>query len=83
MLLQALDQVGKACGSKRYLLHSEGRKRQPSAQQVRPSAASAKAAADAALSGATPLQHNAFKLDLARALIERNVLAIAALHAQT
>jgi xanthine dehydrogenase YagS FAD-binding subunit len=39
--------------------------------------ASGRAAADAALSGASPLLHNGFKLDLARALIERNVIAVA------
>jgi xanthine dehydrogenase YagS FAD-binding subunit len=42
-----------------------------------PSDDAGRAAADAALSGASPLQHNAFKLDLARALIERNVVAVA------
>ncbi len=35
-------------------------------------------AADIALSGATPLEHNAFKLDLTRALISRGVTRIAA-----
>jgi len=33
-------------------------------------------AADAALGGAAPLQHNAFKLDLARALITRSVIRL-------
>jgi xanthine dehydrogenase YagS FAD-binding subunit len=37
----------------------------------------AAAAADAALDGAAPLQHNAFKLDLARALITRGVTRLA------
>jgi xanthine dehydrogenase YagS FAD-binding subunit len=37
----------------------------------------AAAAADAALDGAAPLQHNAFKLDLARALITRGVTRVA------
>jgi xanthine dehydrogenase YagS FAD-binding subunit len=46
-----------------------------------PSQDVAAAAATAALAPASPLQHNAFKLDLARALIERNVLAVAQLHA--
>jgi xanthine dehydrogenase YagS FAD-binding subunit len=38
----------------------------------------ARAAAGAALTGATPLSHNAFKLDLARALILRAVTRLAA-----
>ncbi len=42
-----------------------------------PSAAVASAAAEAALTGATPLTHNAFKLDLARALITRAVTRLA------
>ncbi len=37
----------------------------------------AAAAADAALAGAVPLSHNAFKLDLARALIVRGVMQLA------
>jgi xanthine dehydrogenase YagS FAD-binding subunit len=37
----------------------------------------ATAAADAALVGSTPLEHNAFKLDLARALITRGVMRLA------
>ena len=37
----------------------------------------AAAAADAALAGAVPLSHNAFKLDLARALIVRGVMRLA------
>jgi xanthine dehydrogenase YagS FAD-binding subunit len=35
-------------------------------------------AAGVALSGASPLQHNAFKLDLARALIMRGIIRLAA-----
>ena len=42
-----------------------------------PSEAVAAAAADAALGGATPLEHNAYKLDLARALITRGVARLA------
>jgi xanthine dehydrogenase YagS FAD-binding subunit len=42
-----------------------------------PSEAAARAAADAALTGAMPLSHNAFKLDLARALILRAVTRLA------
>jgi len=42
-----------------------------------PTQAVAATAADAALSGATPLEHNAFKLDLARALITRGVTRLA------
>jgi xanthine dehydrogenase YagS FAD-binding subunit len=41
-----------------------------------PTDAIAAAAADAALAGATPLEHNAFKLDLARALITRGVMRL-------
>lgn len=36
--------------------------------------------AAAALAPASPLQHNAFKVDLAKALIERNVMAVAQMH---
>lgn len=46
-----------------------------------PSDGVAAAAATAALAPASPLQHNGFKVDLARALIERNVMAVAQLHA--
>ncbi len=42
-----------------------------------PSDDAAIVAADAALDGATPLEHNAFKLDLARALIRRGVTRLA------
>ena len=42
-----------------------------------PDEAVASAAADAALTGATPLSNNAFKLDLARALIARGVTRLA------
>ncbi len=42
-----------------------------------PGEAVAAAAANAALAGAVPLQHNAFKLDLARALITRGVTRLA------
>jgi xanthine dehydrogenase YagS FAD-binding subunit len=42
-----------------------------------PSEAVGAEAADVALTGATPLQHNAYKLDLARALIVRGVTRIA------
>jgi xanthine dehydrogenase YagS FAD-binding subunit len=42
-----------------------------------PTEALAAAAADAALAGATPLEHNAFKLDLARPLITRGVMRLA------
>jgi xanthine dehydrogenase YagS FAD-binding subunit len=45
-----------------------------------PSEAVAAAAATTALAPASPLQHNGFKVDLARALIERNVTAVAQLH---
>jgi xanthine dehydrogenase YagS FAD-binding subunit len=37
-------------------------------------------ATDAALAAARPLAHNAFKLDLARALVPRAILAVASLH---
>jgi xanthine dehydrogenase YagS FAD-binding subunit len=42
-----------------------------------PSEAAGAEAADVALAGATPLQHNAYKLDLARALIVRGVTRVA------
>jgi xanthine dehydrogenase YagS FAD-binding subunit len=45
-----------------------------------PESAIAASAAEVALRPASPLQHNGFKVDLAKALIERNVLAVAALH---
>jgi xanthine dehydrogenase YagS FAD-binding subunit len=43
-----------------------------------PGEAVAAEAAGVALSGASPLQHNAFKLDLARALIMRGIIRLAA-----
>jgi xanthine dehydrogenase YagS FAD-binding subunit len=46
-----------------------------------PSEDVAAAAASTALQAASPLQHNGFKVDLARALIERNVVAVAQMHA--
>ena len=42
-----------------------------------PSEELAKRAADMALAGATPLDHNAFKVDLAHALIWRSVMRLA------
>jgi xanthine dehydrogenase YagS FAD-binding subunit len=44
-----------------------------------PSAALAARAAEAALAAAQPLQHNAFKLDIGRALLARAIMAIATL----
>ena len=44
-----------------------------------PSAALAVSAAEAALAAAQPLQHNAFKLDIGRALLTRAIMAVATL----
>jgi CO/xanthine dehydrogenase FAD-binding subunit len=45
-----------------------------------PSEELAKRAADAALHGATPLSHNAFKVDLVHALIWRAVMRLSTIH---
>ena len=45
----------------------------------RPSPALAASAATAALEPAQPLAHNAFKIDIGRALVERGIMAVAAL----
>jgi xanthine dehydrogenase YagS FAD-binding subunit len=44
-----------------------------------PSAELATSAAEAALTAAQPLRHNAFKVDIARALIARAIMAVAAI----
>jgi xanthine dehydrogenase YagS FAD-binding subunit len=56
-------------------------RRCPAAEAVlegrQPSPTLASRAVDAALAGAQPLAHNAFKLEIGRALIERGILAVA------
>ena len=44
-----------------------------------PSATLAASAADAALAAARPLRHNTFKVDMARPLISRAIMAVATL----